>query len=127
MRAGVPGGSPPPPTIEIDPAAREYIAARGGAVTLRSSRRNGCCGGTAFVPVAEAESPRDPAAYRSVEVDGITVFIEANVTGGPEPLMIGLDTLWRWGRLSVEGSAIWMWTAGNGGRVHESTTPNPRN
>jgi hypothetical protein len=107
MRADVPGGSPPP-TIEIDPAAREYIAARGGAVTLRGSRRHGCCGGTAFVPVADAESPPDPDAYRSVEIDGITVFIEDDVTTGTEPLVIGLDTLWRWGRLRVEGSAIWM-------------------
>jgi hypothetical protein len=108
MGGEMPGGSSPPPTIEIDPAARAFIAARGGEVTLRGSRRHGCCGGTAFVPVAEAAPPRDPDAYRRVELDGITVFFEANVTAGPQPLRIGLDTLWRWGRLSVDGSAIWV-------------------
>jgi hypothetical protein len=102
-----PDASPPPP-IQIDPPAREYIAARGGSVTLRDSRRHGCCGGTAFVPTAQPGSPADPDRYRTVDVDGITVFVAHDVTGGPAPLVIGLDTLWRWERLRVEGSAIRM-------------------
>jgi hypothetical protein len=41
-------------------------------------------------------------------VDGITVFLQADVETGAEPLVIGVDELWRWRRLCVEGTAIWM-------------------
>lgn len=94
--------------IRIEPGARDHIAEQGGAVTLRGSRRHGCCGGTAFVPVAEIGRPGEPEGYRALEVDGITVFLEADVETGAEPLVIGVDELWRWRRLRVEGTAIWM-------------------
>jgi hypothetical protein len=94
--------------IQIDAEAREHIERLGGAVTLRGSRRHGCCGGTAFVPVAEPGPPPDIADYRAVEVDGITVFMQRDVETGTEPLVIGLDQLWRLKRLRVEGTAIWM-------------------
>jgi hypothetical protein len=97
-----------PPQIRIEPAARTYLAAHGGAVTLRGSRRHGCCGGTAFVPVAELGPPAEPEHYDEHEVEGITVFLEADVASGGEPLVIGVDGLWRWQRLHVEGTAIWM-------------------
>nr|MBA2671599.1 hypothetical protein [Gemmatimonadota bacterium] len=80
----------------------------GGSVTLRGSRRHGCCGGTAFVPVAEAGSPPDTAGYRAIDVDGIELFLQKDVEIGSEPLVIGLDKLWRLKRLRVEGTAIWM-------------------
>lgn len=94
--------------IRIEPGARDYITEQGGAVTLRGSRRHGCCGGAAFVPVAEPGPPVELEHYRSVDVDGITVFLEKDVTIGSEPLLIGVDGLWRWQRLRVEGTAIWM-------------------
>jgi hypothetical protein len=102
------GETPGPMEIRIEPDAREFIAAQGGAVTLRGSRRHGCCGGTAFVPVAEPGPPDEPEHYRAHEVDGITVYLEPDVAAGPEPLVVGLDQLWRWQRLRVEGTAIWM-------------------
>jgi hypothetical protein len=102
------GDAPAPVEIRIEPSAREYIEAQGGMVTLRGSRRHGCCGGTVFLPVAEPGAPREPERYRSVDVDGITVFLEADVTTGPEPLVLGVDGLWRWRRLRVEGTAIRM-------------------
>jgi hypothetical protein len=102
------GGEPGPPVIRIEPDARRHIVEQGGAVTLRGSRRHGCCGGTAFVPVAEPGPPQEPERYHAVEAEGITVWMEADVTAGPEPLVIGLDRLWRWRRLRVEGTAIWM-------------------
>jgi hypothetical protein len=94
--------------IRIEPAARAFLVAHGGAVTLRGSRRHGCCGGTAFVPVAEPGPPGDREGYSAHEVDGITVFLEPDVAPGPEPLVVGLDELWRWQRLRVEGTAIRM-------------------
>jgi hypothetical protein len=94
--------------IRIEAQAREHLEALGGAVTLRGSRRHGCCGGTAFVPVAEPGPPAQPEHYRAHEVDGITVYVERDVVAGPEPLVVGLDELWRWQRLRVEGTAIRM-------------------
>jgi hypothetical protein len=41
-------------------------------------------------------------------VDGIDVYVEDGVAPGPDPLEVALDTIWRWGRLRVDGVAIWM-------------------
>jgi len=102
--------APPPavPTVRIEPDARTWLEARGAAVTLRGSRRHGCCGGTAFVPVAEPGTPAHPERYRMQRVDGIAVYTEDDVAAGPEPLVIALDALWRWQRLRVDGVAIRM-------------------
>jgi hypothetical protein len=97
-----------PKEIRIEARARDFLEAHGGAVTLRGSRRHGCCGGTAFVPVAEPGPPDEPECFRAHEVDGITVYLEPDVVVGPGPLVIGLDELWRWQRLRVEGTAIRM-------------------
>jgi hypothetical protein len=100
--------APPLPAVRIDAEARVWLAGRGAALTLRGSRRHGCCGGTAFVPVAEAGPPANPARYRVQRVDGIDVYVEDGVAPGPDPLEVALDTIWRWGRLRVDGVAIWM-------------------
>lgn len=94
--------------IRIEPEARAYLAGHGNAVTLRGSRRHGCCGGTAFVPVAEPGSPDDPASYRSFDAEGITIYLEREMGGGPAPILIGIDRLWRWKRLRVDGTVIRM-------------------
>lgn len=94
--------------IRIEPEARRFLAGRGMAVTLRGSRRHGCCGGTGFVPVAEPRPPDAPEGYRATRVDGITVHLPHDVTLGDTPLVIGLDALWRWQRLRVDGTAIRM-------------------
>jgi hypothetical protein len=94
--------------IRIEPDALRHILRNGGAVTLRGSRRHGCCGGTAFVPVAEEGPPRELELFRTVKVDGVSVFVERDVASGPAPLVIGIDRLWRWRRLRVEGTAIRM-------------------
>jgi hypothetical protein len=95
-------------SIRIEAAARDHISHLGGSVTLRGSRRHGCCGGTAFVPTAEPGPPSDAREYDSVTVDGITVFLRSDVAIGAEPLVIGLDELFRLKRLRVEGTAIWI-------------------
>jgi hypothetical protein len=95
-------------SVQIERAAREHIVHNGGVVTLRGSRRHGCCGGTAFVPVAVMGPPDQTAGYRAIEIDRVTVFLQTDVAIGSDPLVIGLDELWRLKRLRVEGSAIWM-------------------
>jgi hypothetical protein len=102
------GEAPGPTPIRIEPDARAFLASQGGVATLRGSRRHGCCGGTAFVPVAERGPPDEPEHYQAYNVDGITVYLERDVAFGPEPLVVGLDELWRWQRLRVEGTAIRM-------------------
>jgi hypothetical protein len=62
-------------------------------VTLRRSRRHGCCGGTAFVPVAEPGAPADRERYRTVEVEAITVFLERDVETGSEGTNRGADRM----------------------------------
>jgi hypothetical protein len=104
----VPEGPHAIPEVRLESAARALIRERGGAVTLRGSRRLGCCGGTAFVPVAEPVAPRRPERYRALEVDGVTVYLEHDVAAGPDPLVVGVDGAWRWRRLRVEGTAIRM-------------------
>ena len=94
--------------VRVEPEARAYLADRGSAVTLRGSRRHGCCGGTAFVPVAEPGPPADPSGYRTMKADGVTVYLEPEMGGGPAPLVIGIDRLWRWKRLRVDGTVIRM-------------------
>jgi hypothetical protein len=96
------------PIIHIEAEAREHIEQHGGSVTLRGSRRHGCCGGTAFVPVAEAGPPPSTDGFLTFFVEGIEVFLQKDVEIGSEPLVIGLDKLWRLKRLRVEGTAIWM-------------------
>jgi hypothetical protein len=94
--------------VRIEAAARDHIRARGGAVTLRGSRRHGCCGGTAFVPVAEVGVPAEPERYVEQQVGSVTVYLQPGMMAGSAPLVVGLDVLGRWRRLRVEGSAIWM-------------------
>ncbi len=94
--------------IRVEPEAREYLARHGGAVTLRGSPRHGCCGGTAFVPVAHPGPPVGPSDHRSINSDGITVYLEPEMANGSEPLVIGVDGLWRWNRLRVDGTVIRM-------------------
>lgn len=55
--------------------ARDWLARRGGAVTLRRSRRHGCCGGGAGVAVADAGVPTQPESHHRLEVDGVFVYL----------------------------------------------------
>lgn len=101
-------------TITLTPAARRWALEQGGAITLRQSRRHGCCGGSALVPVAEIGEPRQPrdaaenrAEYIQEVVDGVRVFRSPSLaTAGAAPITIDLAGLWRWRRLVVTGAQI---------------------
>ncbi|TVR67803.1 MAG: hypothetical protein EA420_00145 [Candidatus Competibacteraceae bacterium] len=88
--------------IDISVAARDWVAAQGGVLTLRLSTRYGCCGGQAGVPVAELGAPREAAGYTPVELDGLRVFVADAL--GEGPYRIDLEGLFRWRRLAVAGA-----------------------
>ena len=91
--------------IRLDPAARDWLLAREGAVTLRRSVRHGCCGGSAAVPVAEPGVPASTQDYAAREVNGIKVFLAAGLQREGE-LHIRLEGFLGMKRLFVEGAGL---------------------
>jgi len=97
---------PSSPEVRLEPAARAFLRERGGHLTLRGSRRHGCCGGVAFVPTALPERPASPEDYRTLEVEGVTVHLDPTLLDPPPSFRIGLDSLLGMKRLRVEGPSI---------------------
>jgi len=87
--------------LSISPAARDWVLARGGVVTVRAAPQHGCCGGHAAVPQAEATVPDAPADYDPFVVDGVTVHLASALA--PGPYRVELEGFLRWRRLSVAG------------------------
>ena len=97
------------PAVRLDAAAADWLAQKGGSVTVRASPRHGCCGGTAHLPVAEVGAPANPAGWSRREIDGIAVYVDPALTGMSGVLTIRLEGIARWRRLFVEVA-----TAGEG-------------
>lgn len=93
------------PRVDISEAAKQWLRARGGDVTLRHARRHGCCGGSVDIPVADPHAPADPKRYTHTRIDGLDVYI-APALRAAEPVRVGLEGFWRWRRLTVEGAAL---------------------
>jgi hypothetical protein len=92
--------------ITIDPQAKQYLIKHDAALTLRSSPRHGCCGGTVFLPIAEAGQTKGSESWPVAEHDGIRVYIEPGMDlPGHAQLRIGVDKLLMMTRLWVEGVA----------------------
>ncbi|MFA9460314.1 CC/Se motif family (seleno)protein [Thiohalorhabdus methylotrophus] len=93
------------PEVRLHPNAARWVAERGGTLTLRSSPRNGCCGGTAHLTVAEPGRPEDPADWEVRTVDGVTVYLDPALAGQAGPFTVRAEGLLGWRRLFVELSA----------------------
>ncbi|MCS6835824.1 MAG: hypothetical protein NZ750_07385 [Anaerolineae bacterium] len=92
--------------LTIEDAALAYLRQQGSALMLRQSVRNGCCGGTVWLPVAEAGQPpvNEINAWQRLDHQGIAVYLEPNLpVQEGQCLKIGLDSLLLWKRLWVEG------------------------
>lgn len=87
--------------LRISDAARAWLNAHGGVLTLRAATRHGCCGGSAGVPVAEARTPDDVAGYENCDEAGLRIWRESGLAD--VALVVDLDGLGRWKRLVVEG------------------------
>lgn len=86
--------------IVVSATARRWLAEQGGVLTLRTANRNGCCGGRAAVPVAEARVPDDPSQYRCHHVEGLKMLVAPELEG--VAMVVDLDGIGRWRRLCVE-------------------------
>jgi hypothetical protein len=95
--------------LTLRPEATAYLERHGSALTIRSSPRHGCCGGTVGVPVAEPGSPADTAAFDALESDGVRVYVERGlVTSDDDPITVGVDGFGPLRRLWVQGLDITM-------------------
>jgi hypothetical protein len=89
--------SPP----QVTASARTYLAGR--PVHVRSSRRHGCCGGVASVPVAEPGSPEMLDDVERFDVAGTVVYVDRGLLGVDGSWTIDTDGFARWRRLVVLG------------------------
>ena len=91
--------------ITIADEARAWLGKREAALIVRNATRNGCCGGSAGVPVVEPGKPRDINDYRVMEVDGIAVYLDPRITIS-NPLTVRLESFMGLRRLFVEGAEL---------------------
>jgi hypothetical protein len=90
--------------ITIDSEAKQYLIKHDAALTLRSSPRHGCCGGTVFLPIAEPGRTQGSELWTAIEQDGIHIYIEPSISLPDHThLRIGVDKLLMMTRLWVEG------------------------
>jgi len=95
--------------VGLTPEARDYILEKGGALTLRSTLRHGCCGGRVELVKAEAERPRSEAGFRCLMLDGVTLHVEGGLLEELEgPIEVGLDRLMGLRSLYVSGTSSRM-------------------
>ncbi|MGF1598921.1 MAG: CC/Se motif family (seleno)protein [Acidimicrobiales bacterium] len=86
---------------ELTPAALAYLDGRD--VHVRSSRRHGCCGGSAAIPTAEAGTPTDVEGLQHFDVADTSVYVDTHLNPGDKPWTIDVDGFARWRRLVVVG------------------------
>ncbi|MEQ6885456.1 CC/Se motif family (seleno)protein [Salicola sp. Rm-C-2C1-2] len=91
--------------ITIADEARAWLLAGEAALIVRNATRNGCCGGSAGVPVAEPGIPCDIDDYRVIEVDGIAVHLDPGITIS-KPLTVRLESFLGLRHLFVEGAEL---------------------
>jgi len=95
--------------LSIDEEAVAYAREEGGVLTIRPSPRHGCCGGRVDLATVGTEPPDEPDAYVQAERQGLTAYVHRSfVTLGDAPLRVGLDQLWLWSSLYVEGATSQM-------------------
>lgn len=89
-------------TPRLTPTASEHLAGR--PVVVRSSPRNGCCGGRAEVPVAEPGPPRDLTRYRTVDAGGVRWYLDRSLPDEMSAWTVDVVGFGRWRRLLLDGA-----------------------
>jgi hypothetical protein len=84
-------------------SASDHLAGR--PVHVRSSRRHGCCGGVASVPVAEPGAPETLDGVERFEVSGTEIYVDRGLLATKGDWTIDTDGSGRWRRLVVLGIA----------------------
>ena len=95
--------------LTIDDEAAAYAREQGGVLTIGTQPRHGCCGGRVDLATVSTEPPGDPEAYVQTEREGLTVYVYRGfVSLGDTPMHVGIDRLWIWRSLYVEGADAQM-------------------
>jgi hypothetical protein len=90
--------------ITLDAESKQYLIKHHAAMTLRVSPRHGCCGGTVFLPIAEAGMTQGSESWHLIEQDGIRIYIQPDMNLPPDThIRIRVDRLLMMTRLWVEG------------------------
>lgn len=85
----------------VTASAHAYLAGR--PVHVRASRRHGCCGGAASVPVAEPGTPETLDGVERFGVSGTEIYVDRGLLGTDGSWTIDTDGFARWRRLVVLG------------------------
>ena len=89
--------------LTITDAAADYVRSKRGVLTLRTSPRHGCCGGTVDLATADTEPPTNRQAYIQVEQRGLTVYVHRGlVRFNASPIRVDLDQLWLWTSFCIQ-------------------------
>jgi hypothetical protein len=83
--------------------ASAHALLAGRPVHVRSSRRHGCCGGAASVPVAEPGAPESLDGVEHFEVSGAVVYVDRDMLGTEHGWVIDTEGFAKWRRLVVLG------------------------
>ncbi len=95
--------------LTIDDEAVNYAREKGDVLTVRTSPRHGCCGGRVELATVDTTPPEDQETYVQTEMHGLTVYVHRGlVTLNDSSIHVGLDQLWLWRSLYVEGAASQM-------------------
>jgi hypothetical protein len=89
---------------QITDSARALLDGR--PVHVRSSRRHGCCGGAASVPVAEPGTPQTLDDVERFDVEGTEIYVDRGLPGADGSWTIDTDGFGRWRRLVVIGLPV---------------------
>lgn len=90
--------------ITLTDDARDFLAGHQNALTLRTSPRHGCCGGTVFLPIVEPGRTRGSEAWPVIEQDDIRIYVEPGLTvPAHTELRVDIDRLLLMTRLWIEG------------------------
>ncbi|KKM09516.1 hypothetical protein SY88_18055 [Clostridiales bacterium PH28_bin88] len=89
--------------VKISPEAAEHINQKGGHLVIFRGQYSGCCAGSVPAPMLELGIPRNaPENYETMEVAGVTVHLDHEVTSFPGIAEISLDKALWWKTLSLD-------------------------
>jgi hypothetical protein len=92
-------------TLTVSPEAKGYIQKNGGAVTIRMFKGNaGCC--AMLSPVVEIRTPADKDQFRTIQSDGVTLYLHKDLEIMPGGVTIDLNKLLWVKKLDVRGLDI---------------------
>lgn len=95
-----------PLQLKIEAKAKQWIACKGGALTIEMIKAQGCCGGGPMELTTYRGKPKNEQAYMQINVDGLCIYIQRAIPRFTKDRKIYLK-LWGLGPLkSVSASGL---------------------